>query len=233
MRHDHCLAVEVDATRRLPIVQIIGVGLNYVGHAREQGVPIPERPLLFTKNPAAACLHGDSIVVPKLCQDRDQVDYEGELAVLIGKPARDVPVEHALDFVLGYCCANDVSARWWQKEGSGRQFFRGKSFDTFCPLGPGVVPAGEVGDPNALRLRTTVNGETCQEAHTSNMIFSVSQLISEISRGLTLVPGTVILTGTPAGVGFARTPPRFLRDGDVVRVEIDKLGVLENGVRFE
>lgn len=231
VRHGHSIAVEI-ASGYLSVGQIIGVGLNYLGHAQEQGVRAPELPLLFTKNPAAACLSGEAIVVPRVCQDREQVDYEGELAVIIGTAARDVTAEQALQHVLGYCCANDVSARWWQKEGSGRQFFRGKSFDTFCPLGPAVVPASEVGNPNRLRLQTRVNGETRQEAHTSNMIFDVASLIAEISRGLTLLPGTVILTGTPAGVGFARTPPLFLRDGDLVTVEIDGLGILENPVRF-
>src|SRR5690606_32790190 len=161
---------------------------------------VPTRPMIFTKNPMAACLHGDDIVVPKVCQDREQVDFEGELAVVLGRAARDVAEADALSCVLGYCCANDVSARWWQKEGSGGQFCRGKSFDTFCPLGPRLIPAAEVPNPQALRLVTRVNGATMQDAPTSEMIFTVANLISDLARGTTLLPGTVILTGTPSGV---------------------------------
>lgn len=222
----------------VPLRHIIGVGMNYAAHAHEQGRGVPERPVLFTKNPSAACAHGDSIIVPKACQDRAQVDFEAELAVVVGlrrdgQPVRDVPPDEALACVLGYCCANDVSARWWQKEGSGGQFYRGKSFDTFCPLGPALVPAVEVPNPQHLRIQTRVNGTTMQDSNTSDMIFSVATLIAEISRGTTIAPGTVILTGTPSGVGMARTPPVFLRAGDVVEVEVERLGVLRNEVRFE
>lgn len=221
------------ATGALPICAIIGIGRNYAEHATEQGAAIPERPMVFTKSIASACLHGDDIVVPRVCQDREQVDFEGELAVVIGSPARDVAPERALEFVLGYACANDVSARWWQKEGSGGQFYRGKSFDTFCPVGPRIVPASEVGDPQALRLATRVNGREMQNAPTSQMMFTVASLIADLSRGATLLPGTVILTGTPSGVGMARKPPEYLQHGDVVEVEIDRIGVLRNRVRFE
>jgi 2-keto-4-pentenoate hydratase/2-oxohepta-3-ene-1,7-dioic acid hydratase in catechol pathway len=161
------------------------------------------------------------------------VDFEGELAVVIGDRARDVSKADALKYVLGYCVANDVSARWWQKTGSGGQFFRGKSFDTFCPLGPGIVPASEVKNPNALRLRTTVNGHIMQDASTSEMVFDVATLVSDLSRGMTLLPGTVILTGTPSGVGMSRKPPVWLKDGDVVEVAVEGVGVISNRVRFE
>jgi 2-keto-4-pentenoate hydratase/2-oxohepta-3-ene-1,7-dioic acid hydratase in catechol pathway len=135
--------------------------------------------------------------------------------------------------VLGYCVANDVSARWWQKQGSGGQFCRGKSFDTFCPLGPRVTPASEVRDPQSLRLRTLLNGEEVQSASTGEMMFKIAFLIAELSRGTTLLPGTVILTGTPGGVGMARTPPRYLRPGDAVTIEIEGLGSITNRVRAE
>ena len=148
-------------------------------------------------------------------------------------PIRDATPAQALDALLGVCCANDVSARWWQKEGAGGQFHRGKSFDTFCPLGPAVVPIVEVGDLQRLRITTRLNGEVMQDASTREMLFPAGELLAEISRGATLAPGTVILTGTPAGVGAARTPPRFLREGDVVEVEIERVGALRNRVAME
>lgn len=218
---------------RLGLSGVIGIGLNYAAHATEQGSAIPERPVVFTKNLAALALDGEAIRVPRVCQDRPQVDFEGELAVVIGRAARDVGKDEALSFVLGYAAANDVSARWWQKQGSGGQFFRGKSFDTFCPIGPVVAPAADVPNPNALRLITRVNGEVMQDSTTGDMIFDIPTLISELSRGITLLPGTVILTGTPPGVGMARNPQVFLKDGDRVEVEIERLGVLRNRVEFE
>ncbi|MBL0920834.1 MAG: fumarylacetoacetate hydrolase family protein [Phycisphaerales bacterium] len=214
----------------LPIRHIIGIGRNYAEHAKEQGAKPPDRPMVFTKNPASACLSGDDIVIPRACADREQVDYEGELAVLIGRPCRDAAEADAHRFILGYCCANDVSARWWQKEGSGGQFCRGKSFDTFCPVGPRLTPAAEIPDPSRLRLTTRLNGEVVQSASTGEMTFSVPFLVSELSRDTTLLPGTLILTGTPSGVGMARSPQRFLRPGDTVEVEIQGLGVLRNRV---
>lgn len=233
VRTEQGVAVDRGDAGLLLLRHIMGIGMNYAAHAREQGKGVPERPVVFTKNPMAACLHGDEIVVPKVCQDRPQVDFEGELAVILGAPAKDVPKANALSYVLGYCAANDVSARWWQKEGSGGQFCRGKGFDTFCPLGPRVVPAADVGDPGSLRLVTRVNGAVMQDTPTSDMIFDVATLIAELSRGTTLMAGTVFLTGTPSGVGMARTPPVFLKAGDVVEIEIEKIGVLRNVVRFE
>ncbi|GJQ30837.1 MAG: hypothetical protein HBSAPP03_27210 [Phycisphaerae bacterium] len=220
----------------VPIPWIMGIGMNYAAHAKEQGKGVPERPVVFAKNPAAACLDGDDIVIPKVCQDRPQVDFEAELGVVIGRRpdgrlVKEVSRDVALACVWGYVAANDVSARWWQKEGSGGQFCRGKGFDTFCPIGPRVVPGAIVGNPNALRLTTRVNGQVMQDASTSDMIFDVATLVSELSRGSTLLPGTLMLTGTPSGVGMSRTPPVFLKDGDVVEVEVERVGRIVNRVR--
>lgn len=231
------VAVRLPSGESLPVRHIIGVGRNYAEHAKEQGAVTPDAPMIFTKNPASAILSGDDIVIPRICQDREQVDYEGELAIVIGRPARDISEAQARDaasgYVLGYCIANDVSARWWQKQGSGGQFCRGKSFDTFCPLGPRITPASAVPDPGNLLLRTMLNDEVVQSASTGEMMFSPAYLVAELSRGTTLLPGTVILTGTPSGVGMARTPPRYLRAGDTVRVEIEGLGSIANRVRTE
>lgn len=219
----------------LAVCQIIGIGRNYAAHADEQGASVPDRPMVFTKSPASACLDGDAIVIPPACRDPstggpEQVDFEAELAVVIGRDAKDVDEADALAHVLGYCCGNDVSARWWQKQGSGGQFCRGKSFDTFCPLGPRVVGREDVGDVGALPVVCRVNGAVMQEGSTSQMIFPVAGLIAELSRGTTLPAGTVVLTGTPSGVGMARTPPVWLRAGDRVEVEIGGIGVLRNTV---
>lgn len=189
--------------------------------------------MVFSKNAASACLSGDDIVIPRLCQDRPQVDYEGELAFIIGAPARDVPRDAAHRHILGYCVANDVSARWWQKQGSGGQFFRGKSFDSFCPLGPRVTPAGAIPDPQSLSIETRLNGAVVQRDNTASMIFPVFELVADLSRGTTLLPGTVILTGTPAGVGAGANPPRFLSEGDEIAVTIEGLGSITNRVRAE
>jgi 2-keto-4-pentenoate hydratase/2-oxohepta-3-ene-1,7-dioic acid hydratase in catechol pathway len=216
--------------RRLPPA-ILAIGRNYADHAKEMGGSIEPNPTVFMKNPASAIRDGDAIVVPAICREHGpQVDFEGELAIVIGDGCRDVSERDALRHVAGYAVANDVSARWWQKQGSGGQFCRGKSFDTFCPLGA-TVPAAQVGDPNDLRIRTRLNGETMQDSSTSLMLFSVPRIVAELSRGMTLLPGTVILTGTPAGVGAGRTPPRFLRDGDVIEVEIERIGTIRNPVR--
>lgn len=233
IKQNNLVAVERPNLPPLSITHIIGIGRNYAEHASEMGAAVPERPMYFTKNPASACLSGDPIVIPSLCRDPetggpDQVDYEAELAVLIGTAARDVTEANALDHVLGACCANDVSARWWQKTGAGGQFCRGKSFDTFCPLGPTLVPLSEVGDLQNLTIACRVSGEQMQSSSTSLMIYSVAYLIAELSRATTLLPGTLILTGTPSGVGFGRKPPRYLRDGDTVEVEITGLGILRN-----
>ena len=158
------------------------------------------------------------------------MDYECELAVVIGRTARNVSTDQALEYVAGYTCANDVSARDWQMEWGGGQFCRGKSFDTFCPLGPVLVTADEIPDPNALRIRTVLNGQTLQDSNTRDMIFDVRSLVSFLSASTTLVPGTVILTGTPSGVGVARSPQVFLGAGDTVSIEIESIGTLINPV---
>jgi 2-keto-4-pentenoate hydratase/2-oxohepta-3-ene-1,7-dioic acid hydratase in catechol pathway len=211
---------------------ILCIGLNYREHAAESGSAIPANPMLFVKTSATLNNPFDSIPLPRRST---QVDYECELAVVIGKTAKYVTRERAPDHVFGYTCANDVSARDWQRDKSlgGGQFVRGKSFDGFCPLGPWIVTKDEIPNPNALRLRTTLNGQTMQDHTTGDMIFDVPSLIESLSSTMTLRPGSVILTGTPQGVGFARNPPVWLKDGDRVVIEIEKIGRLENIVRNE
>lgn len=207
--------------------QILCIGLNYRKHAEETGAKLPERPILFVKGINATQNPGDPIEIPTKLASRE-VDYECELAVVIGKPCKNVSRANALDYVLGYTCANDVSARDWQMEWGGGQFCRGKSFDTFCPLGPVLVTADDIPNPNALDIRTVLNGQVVQSANTSDMIFDVPTLIEFLSADCTLEPGSVILTGTPSGVGAARKPPLWMQPGDEVRVEIDGIGVLRN-----
>ena len=218
---------------------ILCIGKNYADHAAELAesgaVKLPERPVLFMKNPASVIGDGEAIELPPVVhtEERDPpigVDYEGELAVILGSDARDVPEAQAREVIAALACANDVSQRWWQWHGSGGQWCRGKSFDTFCPLGE-PTPISAVADLQALTLTTRLNGEVVQQASTTTMIFSVARLISDLSQGTTLLAGSVILTGTPAGVGAGRKPPRFLRDGDVVEVEISGVGCLSNPVR--
>jgi 2-keto-4-pentenoate hydratase/2-oxohepta-3-ene-1,7-dioic acid hydratase in catechol pathway len=211
-------------------VNIFCIGLNYRAHAKETGAPIPEHPVVFMKPTTAVTGPGDPIPIPRACDRGPELDYEAELAVVIGRRARDVPAGEALSYVLGYTCANDVSARRWQKHGGGGQWVRGKGFDGFCPLGPVLATAEEIPDPQSLALSCTLNGERMQSGSTADMIFPVAELIAFLSRDTTLLPGTLILTGTPPGVGFARRPPVFLADGDLVRVEIAGIGVLENPV---
>jgi len=217
-----------------PIVptDILCIGLNYREHAAESGSQIPVNPMLFIKSGNTLQNPFDPILIPKRSS---QIDYECELAVIIGKTAKHVSKERALDYVLGYTAANDVSSRDWQREKSlgGGQFARGKSFDTFCPLGPAIVTADEIDNPNALRVKTILNGQTMQDHTTGDMIFDVPTLIESLSSTMTLRPGAVILTGTPQGVGFARTPPVWMKDGDTCMVEIEKIGRLENPVRNE
>jgi 2-keto-4-pentenoate hydratase/2-oxohepta-3-ene-1,7-dioic acid hydratase in catechol pathway len=209
---------------------IICIGLNYREHAGETGMAAPERPVVFMKNPAAVIGPGDAIVLPASCRNPLQVDYEVELAVVIGRPAKNVPEAEALSYVRGYTVGNDVSARIWQKKGGGGQWVRGKSFDTFCPLGPELVTPDEIPDPGSLNLTCVLNGETMQAGNTSQMIFSVNALISYLSEDTTLLPGTVIMTGTPSGVGYARIPPVYLKPGDRLSLSIDRIGTLENTV---
>lgn len=209
---------------------IVAIGKNYLDHATEMGGKPPEHLMVFTKNPASVVGDGEAIRIPALCRTNGpQVDWEGELAVIIGRDCKDVSVEQALSFVSGYAVANDVSARWWQIKGSGGQYCRGKGFDTFCPMSA-PVPASAVPDPQALRIVTRVNGTIMQDAGTDGMVFGVARIISDLSQGTTIMAGTVILTGTPAGVGAGRTPPVFLKHGDVVEVSIPGVGSLRNPV---
>ncbi len=210
-------------------VDVYCIGLNYRAHAAEAGLPIPDAPVVFMKPVSSVVGPGHPIRIPACCDRGPEVDYEGELAVVIGRPVRDADPAEALEAVLGYTAANDVSARRWQKHNGG-QWVRGKSFDTFCPLGPALVTRDEIPDPQALRIRTRLNGDTVQDGGTDDMIFPVAEIIAFLSRDTTLAPGTVILTGTPPGVGFARKPPLFLRPGDRVAVEIEPIGALTNPV---
>lgn len=212
-------------------VAILCIGLNYRLHAGEFGAELPRYPILFMKNPAAVAHPGDPILLPPSCQSPPQVDYEAELVVVIGRAAKDVAVERALEYVLGYTIGNDVSARRWQKEAGGGQWVRGKSFDTFCPLGPVLVTCDEIPDPQNLAITCRLNGVTMQEGNTRDMLFPVAELIAYLSSGTTLLPGTVIMTGTPAGVGFVRNPPVWLSDGDIVEITIDPIGTLVNPIR--
>ncbi|HSH69858.1 MAG TPA: fumarylacetoacetate hydrolase family protein [Deferrisomatales bacterium] len=221
----------VEVRRRLaPLapVNLFCVGLNYRAHAAEAGLPLPESPVLFMKPTTAVCGPGDPIRLPA-CAAGPEVDYECELAVVIGTEARDVPEDRALEHVFGYTAANDVSARRWQQHNGG-QWVRGKSFDSFCPLGPVLVTRDEIPDPQTLGLRTLLNGAVMQEGCTDDMIFPVARIVSFLSQDTTLLPGTVILTGTPPGVGFVRNPPVFLRPGDRVTVEVDGVGAMTNPV---
>jgi len=204
--------------------KIVCVGLNYRDHAEEQGVELPERPLLFAKWPNTMIASGEPIRIPPISQN---VDYEAELGVVIGRRASRVATDDALDFVRGYVVANDVSGRDLQF--SDGQWVRGKSLDTFLPLGE-LVPASEVPDPQALPIRAILNGETMQDSNTSNQIFGVAEVVAFVSQGITLEPGDLIITGTPAGVGAFRKPPVWLQPGDEITIEIDGLGSITNPV---
>jgi len=205
--------------------KIICVGLNYRDHAEEQGVELPKAPLFFAKYTTALIGPGDAIVIPPVVS---QCDYEAELGVVIGSRVRNVSRENALEAVSGYLCANDVSARDLQF--ADGQWTRGKSPDTFCPVGPALVPASEIPDPHALRIRAIVSGEVLQDSTTANLIFGVDEIISYASLTSTLEPGDLILTGTPAGVGVFRDPKRMLQPGDEVTIEIEGIGALTNPV---
>jgi len=205
---------------------VICIGLNYARHVTESGISFPEVPQIFLKPTTAVCGHKDPVVLP--LQDKDRVDYEVELVIVIGKTAKCVPEEKVAEFILGYTIGNDVSARGAQF--ADVQWTRGKSFDSFCPLGPYIDT--EV-NPDNLNVVCRVNGRVLQNSNTSDMIFPTRKLVSFISHCMTLLPGTVILTGTPEGVGFARSSPIFLKEGDSVECEIEDIGVLSNPVVLE
>jgi 2-keto-4-pentenoate hydratase/2-oxohepta-3-ene-1,7-dioic acid hydratase in catechol pathway len=207
---------------------ILCIGLNYAKHILESNLPTPKEPVIFMKNPAAVIGHDGFVQMPKVCGD--ELDYEGELAVVIGKPCRDVSIENAYSVVLGYTVANDISARIWQLQRGGSQWVRGKSFDTFAPLGPCIVTSDELQNPNRLAIRTTLNGETVQDSNTADMLFDIPALISFCSQDTTLLPGTVIMTGTPEGIGWTRNPRLTLKPDDEVLVDIQGIGSLRNRI---
>ena len=213
-------------------IQILAIGLNYRRHATEMNSKFPEHPILFFKSISSIQNPQDPILIPRHLRS-DKVDYECELAVFIGRNCKNVSASQVFEYVAGYTCANDVSARDWQKNAGGGQWCRGKTFDTFCPLGPCLVTPDEIPDPQNLKIRTLLNGEAVQDWSTNDMIFTVAQIIEFLSGSTTLPAGTVILTGTPHGVGMARTPPRWLRPGDQVTIEIEKIGSLTNPVAEE
>ena len=206
--------------------KVIAIGLNYADHARESGIDPPKAPVAFVKTNNSLAGPGDAITYRRA--DSTQVDYEAELAVIIGRRARNVSVDDALDYVFGYTACNDVSAR--DAQFADGQWIRGKSFDTFCPLGPSIVTADEIADPQALSVTCRLDGRTMQDGTTGEMIFTVAEIISYLSNVMTLEPGDVIATGTPAGVGFAREPQVFLANGSIVEVEIEGIGVLSNPI---
>lgn len=222
--------LEIDAVEFLPPVldppRIFCIGRNYEEHAKEGNADVPEFPMVFLKPWTSLIGHDQSIQVP---DSTDRVDWEGEIAIVIGTAGRDVPEDRAFEHVAGYAIANDVTARDWQRRTS--QFDAGKMFDTFGPLGPYLVTADEVADPDRLQVETRVNGAVMQSGTSADMVFSMAHLVSYLSRAVRLLPGDVILTGTPSGVGYARTPPVYLVPGDVVEVEVTGLGVLRNPVR--
>jgi len=205
--------------------KVICIGLNYRDHAAESNMPIPERPVVFSKFATAVIAPGEAVVLPPTSE---QVDYEAELAVVIGRRAKNVSAKRALEYVLGYTAFNDVSARDFQF--ADGQWQRGKSCDTFAPMGPKIVTTDVVPDPHKLSIKLTLNGQTMQDSNTNQLIFGVPELIEFLSQTITLEPGDVIATGTPPGVGFARKPPVFLRAGDVMEVEIDSVGKLNSRV---
>ena len=223
-----------DQARFLPVIpcpqKILCVGLNYADHARESGAEVPEEPVIFSKFASALTGHGQPIELPRASAE---VDYEAELVVVIGRRGKHVPEDQAMDYVAGYACGHDVSARDWQLRKPGGQWLLGKTFDTFAPVGPYLVTRDEVPDPHQLDIQLRLNGQTMQSSNTRELIFSIPRLIAYISQVMTLEVGDLIFTGTPPGVGFSRKPPVFLKPGDVAEVEIQHLGVLRNPVVAE
>ncbi len=230
-RRADAVRVPAAGARLLPPVpdppKIVCLGLNYRDHAAESGAPIPKDPVLFSKYATALVGADAPIVLPPVSQE---VDYEAELVVVLGKRGRPKDEEEARSYVAGYTIGHDVSARDWQLKKDQKQWMVGKTFDTFAPTGPEVVTADEVTDPHRLAIALRLNGRTMQESNTSQMIFSVPQVVAYLAQVMTLEPGDLIFTGTPPGVGFARKPPVFLKPGDVAEVEIEGLGVLRNPV---
>jgi 2-keto-4-pentenoate hydratase/2-oxohepta-3-ene-1,7-dioic acid hydratase in catechol pathway len=229
--HHKPVVYDADQVKLLPPIidppKIICVGLNYRDHAAESGVPLPRDPVLFSKFTTALIGSGETIVLPSVSQE---VDYEAELVLVVGKKGRFIKEANAMEYLAGYTVGHDVSARDWQLKKDGKQWLAGKTFDTFAPTGPVLVTRDEIPDPCALGIRLRLNGQTMQDSNTRQLIFSPAYLVAYISQVVTLQPGDLIFTGTPPGVGAARKPPVFLKGGDVVEVEIDGLGVLRNPV---
>lgn len=207
--------------------KIICLGMNYVDHCLEQNCPIPEKPILFFKHANSIIGQGESIIYHDIIKE---LDYEVELAIIIGKTGHNLKEEEVMEHVFGYTVAHDVTARYWQRQNNGL-WSLGKSFDTFCPLGPAIVTKDSISDPHNLGIRSRVNGKTMQNSNTENMVFKTASAVSYISQFMTLKPGDVILTGTPPGVGCFKKPPVFLKKGDVVEVEIDEIGCLSNPIQ--
>ncbi|XP_026480488.1 fumarylacetoacetate hydrolase domain-containing protein 2 [Ctenocephalides felis] len=221
---------EKDVTLLPPITKpdkVICIGLNYKSHCDEQGIEPPDNPMFFSKFSSTIIGYEDNIEYPPITKE---LDWEVELCVVIGKTAKCIRKEEAFDHVFGYCVSQDISARDWQKRFNGRQFLLGKSMDTFCPLGPSIIHKSAVKDPNNLKLKCWVNGELKQDGNTKDLIFKIDECISRLSQCFTLFPGDIILTGTPGGVGMARTPPQWLKPGDVIESEIEGLGKMTNHI---
>ncbi len=225
------LVLELDLVQLLAPIphpeKIVCIGKNYADHAQEMGGEAPELPIVFSKYNSALIGPDEVIRLPAISQ---QVDFEAELVVVIGKEGRNIPEAHARQHVFGYTCGNDISARDWQKGRPGGQWLLGKTFDTFAPTGPWIVTADELTDPQDVHLRLTLNGEEMQNARTNSMIYSVDFLIAHLSKFFTWRPGDLLFTGTPAGVGAGRHPPLFLKPGDELAVHIDRIGTLTNPV---
>ncbi|MDP9265378.1 MAG: fumarylacetoacetate hydrolase family protein [Chloroflexota bacterium] len=234
-------AVRLESTRLLapiprPRRNIFCVGWNYSEHFAEGTLvrgdtgpgDVPAHPAFFSKNPGTVV--GPEAGVRHPGPVSTELDWEVELAVVIGREGRDIPEQRALEHVFGYTCANDVSVRDFQQKRHGSQWFKGKNFDTHCPLGPWIVTADEIPDPQGLRVSSRVNGVTKQDSNTRHMVFTAARIIAELSIGMTVWPGDVIATGTPEGVGYARRPPEFMKVGDVVEVEVERIGVLRNTI---
>lgn len=227
-RRPPCLVRASDAEFLPPVPEpqkIACVGLNYADHAAETGDQVPDCPVFFNKFPTALAQNGEVIRIPEVS---DKIDYEAELVLVIGKKGRNIPKESAMEHVAGYCCGNDVSARDWQMRPPARQWFLGKTFDQFAPIGPWIVTPDEIPDPQSLEISMRLNGQVMQHSNTRQFIFSIPTLINWVSQVSTLVPGDLIFTGTPPGVGIGRNPQVFLKSGDVCEVEIEKIGILRN-----
>ena len=230
-RRPPCVAAMEDAELLPPVPdpqKIACVGLNYADHAAETGDSVPDHPVIFNKFPTALSQNGAAVPIPAVS---DKIDYEAELVIVIGRKGRDISPDCAMEYVAGYCCGNDVSARDWQMRPPARQWFLGKTFDGFAPIGPWIVTPDEIPDPHTLKIQMRLNGQIMQDSSTSRFIFSVPFLIHWISQVCTLLPGDLIFTGTPPGVGMGRDPQVFLKSGDVCEVEIEKIGVLRNEFR--